>query len=317
MSYKAIIAIFMICIKMWSFLKRQRNRRKTLLTGNQQQSSLSNLICGIKCIKYILFGAVLLLSFGALWLNRYHSTSLSGGRSSSPVRRGKNKKQQEQRRKEGEPKAPRIRMEQSLQENRPICDVHSVMDAIPLIRSKVHIVQPPRSPFTLVCCQTTQGPLSIAVHPNWAPRGADRFLSMVNSWYFYSKVPFFRCLKGFLCQFGIAGDPKFNDKDAYIFSKTILDDPNWLPEGPEGRVRDGKFRFSKGYLAYAGSGPNSRSNQFIVALNENKFLGGGSPWEVPFGEVIGELSLQTLDKLYTGYDEKGPSQGRLYREGTH
>jgi cyclophilin family peptidyl-prolyl cis-trans isomerase len=75
-------------------------------------------------------------------------------------------------------------------------------------------------------------------------------------------------------------------------------------------------RFSKGFLAYAGSGKNSRSNQLIVALQNNEGLGGGSPWEVPWGEVVGDESFATLDKIYTGYGEKGPSQGRLSREGS-
>lgn len=297
--------------------RRQGNNRKTLPLGKHQQSSASNRTCGINCIKYILFGAVLLLSVLVLWLNKSVFIATTGRTKLVPIRRIRYKKQQESEQNDREQKVEITRDEHIHKGKSSKCDVPTVMDAIPLIRSKRHIVQPPRSPFTLVCCQTTQGSLSIAVHPNWAPRGAHRFLSMVESWYFSSKVPFFRCLQGFICQFGIAGDPKFNDKDTYDFANTMPDDPNWLPEGPEGRVRDGKFRFSKGYLAYAGSGPNSRSNQFIVALNENKFLGGGSPWEVPFGEIIGESSLHTLEKLYTGYDEKGPSQARLYREGRH
>jgi hypothetical protein len=78
----------------------------------------------------------------------------------------------------------------------------------------------------------------------------------------------------------------------------------------------GVKRFARGYFAYAGGGKDSRSNQLIVALNDNERLGGGSPWEVPWGEVVGEESFATLDKIYTGYGEKGPSQGRLSREGS-
>ena len=44
-------------------------------------------------------------------------------------------------------------------------------------------------------------------------------------------------------------------------------------------------------------------------------LAGGSPWEVPWGELVGAHSYNTLDKIYTGYGEKGPSQGRLHKEG--
>jgi hypothetical protein len=42
-------------------------------------------------------------------------------------------------------------------------------------------------------------------------------------------------------------------------------------------------------------------------------LGGGSPWEVPWGELVGSHSYEMLDKIYTGYGEKGPSQGSLHR----
>ena len=38
---------------------------------------------------------------------------------------------------------------------------------------------------------------------------------------------------------------------------------------------------------------------------------GMSPWEVPFGELVGEHSYETLARLYTGYGEDGPSQESL------
>jgi hypothetical protein len=37
---------------------------------------------------------------------------------------------------------------------------------------------------------------------------------------------------------------------------------------------------------------------------------------VPWGEVVGDESFATLDKIYTGYGEKGPSQPRLSKEGS-
>jgi hypothetical protein len=124
-----------------------------------------------------------------------------------------------------------------------------------------------------------------------------------------------RCIKGFLCQFGIAGIPSYNKH--YNGKNQIKDDPNWLPEGPMHRRNDlGVKRFGKGYLAYAGGGKNTRSNQLIVALEDNEGLGGGSPWEVPWGEVVGAESFRTLDSIYTGYGNDGPEQGRLSREGS-
>lgn len=71
----------------------------------------------------------------------------------------------------------------------------------------------------------------------------------------------------------------------------------------------------QGYLAYAGAGPNSRSKQLIVALKANPRLAGGSPWEVPFGELVGKHSFETLGKIYTGYGEKGPPQAYLSGKG--
>jgi len=176
-----------------------------------------------------------------------------------------------------------------------------------------HIVDPPKDgKITLVCCETTAGSLNVAVHHNWAKIGADRFLTMVKNDYFSSKVALMRCMKNFICQFGIAGIPELNKE-----YRSIIDDPNWLPEGPTHRENDfGTSRFAKGYFAYAGGGKNSRSNQLIVALKDNRMLGGGSPWEVPFGEVVGSESFVTLSKISTVYGDKGPPQGLLRKEGS-
>jgi hypothetical protein len=67
-------------------------------------------------------------------------------------------------------------------------------------------------------------------------------------------------------------------------------------------------------MGYAGAGKNSRGTQLILALQANEYLGGGSPWEVPFGQVSGQQSLETLSKIYTGYGEK-PSQGKIMNRG--
>jgi peptidyl-prolyl cis-trans isomerase A (cyclophilin A) len=173
--------------------------------------------------------------------------------------------------------------------------------------------------ITLVCCRTTKGPWSIAVHEAWAPVGSRRFLDMVKSNYFQGTtsdveeqdrgVPLMRCVRKFLCQFGLAG------KRSEQFQKSLLDDPQWLPSGPAHRINEfGVKRFAKGYLSYAGGGPNSRDNQLFVALADNGPLGGGSPWEVPWGELVGNHSYGTLDRIYTGYGEDGPSQHLLWQD---
>jgi cyclophilin family peptidyl-prolyl cis-trans isomerase len=203
-----------------------------------------------------------------------------------------------------------------------------------------HMVDPPSRPIhdgssndpaappagnrlTLVCCRTTKGPWSIAVHEAWAPRGSRRFLDMVKSNYFQGGgsnaeqedeeddedsrgVPLMRCVRNFLCQFGLAG------KRSERFRAPIEDDPPWLPSGPDHRANEmGVMRFQKGYLSYAGNGVNRRSNQLFVALADSGPLGGGSPWEVPWGELVGNHSYETLDRIYTGYGGKGPTQQLL------
>jgi len=178
-----------------------------------------------------------------------------------------------------------------------------------------HMITPPiGGKLSLVCCQTTAGPLSMLAHHKWAPLGAAHFMEMVTTGYFNSGVPFMRCIKNFLCQFGLNSDPTAKQK---LWTKgSIDDDPNWLPEGPKHREnKQGVKRFARGYLAYAGAGKNSRGTQMIVALKESGPLAGGSPWEVPWGELVGAESFQTLSKIYTGYGENGPPQGRLMREG--
>ena len=175
-----------------------------------------------------------------------------------------------------------------------------------------HIISPPvDNKVTLVCCETTAGPWNIAIHHAWAPNGAGRFLEMVQAQYFNGnhQVPLMRCVHNFLCQFGLAGPA------SKTYAQTLPDDPNWLPEGPDHRQHGNVNRFAQGYLAYAGSGKHSRNNQFIVALQPNGRLAGGSPWEVPWGETVGQHSFETLSKIFTGYGEKGPKQGALWKEG--
>src|SRR6476659_7623039 len=53
---------------------------------------------------------------------------------------------------------------------------------------------------------TTKGPIVIAVHTDWAPRGSQRFYQLVVDHYF-DDTRFFRVVKGQWAQFGINGNP--------------------------------------------------------------------------------------------------------------
>ena len=180
------------------------------------------------------------------------------------------------------------------------------------IDNTVHIVEPPAGSITFVCCNSTMGFMGIAVHPSWAPLGAKRFLDMVSGGFFSSKVGMFRALKGFLVQFGLAGDPKV--QRIWNEQGSLKDDRPWLPQGPVGREIKGVKRYKRGYIAYAGAGNHSRGTQLIIAFQDNGPLGGGCPWEIPFGQLVGKQSYESLDKIYTGYGEK-PSQGKIQNRG--
>ncbi|CAB9510530.1 PPIases accelerate the folding of proteins. It catalyzes the cis-trans isomerization of proline imidic peptide bonds in oligopeptides (By similarity) [Seminavis robusta] len=213
-------------------------------------------------------------------------------------------------------KDPEISQKQQQHDECPYMSIHDLSeDERNPAKGERHMITPPRGGMIhLVCCQTTQGPFNTLVHEQWAPNGAKRFLEMVTTGYFNSKfgVPLMRCVQGFLCQFGLNSEPQLSKR----FKETIPDDANWLPEGPKYRQNEeGVKRFATGYMAYAGGGKHTRDMQLIVSLDNIPTLAGGSPWEVPWGELVGQHSLDTFSKVYTGYGDNGPPQGDLWSRG--
>jgi cyclophilin family peptidyl-prolyl cis-trans isomerase len=116
-----------------------------------------------------------------------------------------------------------------------------------------------------VHCTTTKGPLVIEVYRDWSPLGADRFLELVKDG-FYTDIAFYRCVRGFLTQFGISEDKS----KKHWHRNQIQDDPNL------------HLGIKKNYVSYAGGGPNTRSTQLFIAFEDLDFL-GKEPWETPFG----------------------------------
>jgi len=195
--------------------------------------------------------------------------------------------------RDGQPKMVQLETKQEGRNNiscmyRSLADLSE--EELQPVEGSRHMITPPiGGKLSLVCCQTTAGPLSIVTHHKWAPLGAERFMEMVTTGYFNSGVPFMRCVKNFLCQFGLNSDPTAKQKLS-TQGRSIEDDPNWLPEGPKKREnKQGVKRFARGYLAYAGSGKNSRGTQLIVALKENGPLAGGSPWVRKFCVFVCEI----------------------------
>jgi peptidyl-prolyl cis-trans isomerase A (cyclophilin A) len=136
--------------------------------------------------------------------------------------------------------------------------------------------------------QTSRGPITVVARRAWAPHGVDRFYYLTRHGY-YDSTYFFRVIENFVAQVGISGNPSIN---AAWENRRIPDDS----------VRHSNTR---GTLAFASQGPNSRSVQLFINLRDNAKLdtyGGGFP---PIAEVTSGLSV--AESLYDGYGEGAPS----------
>jgi peptidyl-prolyl cis-trans isomerase A (cyclophilin A) len=148
---------------------------------------------------------------------------------------------------------------------------------------------------------TSKGDFVIQVTREWAPRGADRFYSLVKGG-FYTDVRFFRIIPNFMAQFGMNGEPRVTA--AWMAAK-IQDDP----------VTQSNTR---GMVTFATSGKNSRTTQvFVNFADRNKMLDGQG--FAPFGKVV--EGMDVVDKLYSGYGESasrggsGPEQHLIQQQG--
>ena len=147
--------------------------------------------------------------------------------------------------------------------------------------------------------ETTKGSFTVEVTRAQAPNGADRFYNLVRSGYF-KDIAFFRVIPGFMCQFGIHGDPKV--ATAWIEAK-IPDDPV-------------KASNTRGAITFATSGRNSRTTQLFINFGDNSRLDNNG--FSPFGKVT--EGMDVVDKINNEYGEgaprgRGPDQGRVQKEG--
>ena len=130
--------------------------------------------------------------------------------------------------------------------------------------------------------ETSKGPIVIAVHRDWAPRGADRFYELVTSGY-YDDIRFFRVVKGQWAQFGINGNPAVS---ARWRAAAIPDDP----------VRQSNVR---GRVSFAFKEPNGRTTQVYISLRDNSAQ--DAQGFAPFGEVV--AGMDVADSLNSEYGE--------------
>lgn len=150
-----------------------------------------------------------------------------------------------------------------------------------------------RAPGTvMVSCETSKGSVEIVVQPWRAPLGSARFLQLVRSG-FFSQLPLFRCVDGFLCQFGA----RFHD---------WADRTRWPPLPDDIKPPEIEGNFKRGEISFAGSGKNSRTTHLFITLGESVKSLGVLPWEVPFGYVTQKSMEETVSKFTTQYGDMPP-----------
>lgn len=147
---------------------------------------------------------------------------------------------------------------------------------------------------------TTKGDFVIKVERAWSPNGADRFYELVKTGYF-DGAPFFRVVKGFMVQFGIAKEPA---SSAMWRESRIPDDPMGVKSN------------ARGMVTFAMAGPNTRTTQIFINYGDNSNLDGMG--FTPFGQVVSGMDV--VDALNGEYGDgapygNGPSQERLQNEG--
>jgi peptidyl-prolyl cis-trans isomerase A (cyclophilin A) len=153
--------------------------------------------------------------------------------------------------------------------------------------------------------ETSRGAFDVMARKAWAPNGVDRLYTLARDRY-YDGARFFRVVKDFVAQFGIAADPRLT---AAWRVRAIADEPVHHTN-------------SRGTLSYARGGPGTRTTQLYINLKDNARLdtlnGFGFP---PIAEVI--AGMEVVDSLYSGYGEaarpggrgQGPSQDSITRQG--
>jgi len=173
------------------------------------------------------------------------------------------------------------------------CATHAANSSV-LLHPERAATAPHAPQLFRVDLETSKGPVVLTVHRDWAPLGVDRFYYLVEH-HFLDGERFFRVRAGFIAQFGLNGDPAVI---AAWKHRTLADDP----------VRTSNLR---GTLAYAMTGPNTRTTQIYINLADNPKL--DAQGFAPFAEVTSGMDV--VLQLYSGYGESSGGGVRAGKQG--
>jgi len=139
--------------------------------------------------------------------------------------------------------------------------------------------------------ETSKGSFVIEATRDWAPLGVDRFYNLTRTG-FFDDSRLFRIRANYIAQFGIAGDR--------AIAKT------WQHQSfPDDPVKQTNLR---GYVAYAMTGPNTRTTQIYINLKDNTNL--DAQGFSPLGKVV-----EGMDVVELFYSDYGESSGGGMRTG--
>lgn len=155
-------------------------------------------------------------------------------------------------------------------------------------------VRPKRFAFDLANLKDGKsGTFVLETRPNWSPIGVNHFHKLLEA-HFYTDCRFFRVVKNFVAQFGIAADPKVQQTWR---TDIIKDDPV---------VQSNR----RGTVTFATSGKDSRTTQVFINFKDNSYL--DKQGFSPIAEIV--AGMEYVDLINDEYGEK-PSQGRISKQG--
>lgn len=143
--------------------------------------------------------------------------------------------------------------------------------------------------------ETSKGEIEILVTRSLAPLGADRLYYLANN-HFFDNSRFFRVVNGFVAQFGVSGIPAV---DQVFDTLSFSDDPR-------------KMSNTRGTLAYAKRGPNTRSTQMFINLDDNSEVLDPMQF-APLGRVV--RGMEAADQLLSTYGDMPNQFGLILTRG--